>query len=245
MELPHRAVQLAKRLEKGGQRSVRVRHVRYRAHLQGWGAGWGRLGCRWSSPHTCTAAPAAPLGLRGGAALQEAATQPGSFTLRSSPTHLAPQKPTPPLTHLPTPPAPTSRMECIESCGAPMSTVRTPRLADRMGPMVLPQGMSLRTANSAVGTPARRHTSLREGGGKGGNNGGASGAGALGRGGRAAYERLGQTEGRRWFITKACALLITVYLAGVVWDCIKVHLRSIKTHGRHNNTREGGHPRPP
>lgn len=41
-----------------------------------------------------------------------------------------------------------SLMECMESCGAPMSTTGTPRRAARMGPMVVPQGLSLRTITS-------------------------------------------------------------------------------------------------
>lgn len=41
-----------------------------------------------------------------------------------------------------------SLMECMESCGAPMSTTGIPRRADRMGPMVVPQGLSLRTITS-------------------------------------------------------------------------------------------------
>lgn len=44
-----------------------------------------------------------------------------------------------------------SLMECMESCGAPMSTTGIPRRADRMGPMVVPQGLSLRTITSCRG----------------------------------------------------------------------------------------------
>lgn len=41
-----------------------------------------------------------------------------------------------------------SLMECMESCGAPMSTTGTPRRAARMGPMVVPHGLSFRTITS-------------------------------------------------------------------------------------------------
>jgi hypothetical protein len=41
-----------------------------------------------------------------------------------------------------------SRMLCIDSCATPTSTVRQPSADARMGPMVLPQGMSFRTQNS-------------------------------------------------------------------------------------------------
>jgi len=58
-----------------------------------------------------------------------------------------------PCKHLPTPPEPTSRMECMASCGTPMSTVLTPRPEARMGPMVDPQAMSERTCKQqAVGS---------------------------------------------------------------------------------------------
>ena len=40
----------------------------------------------------------------------------------------------------------------MESCGTPTSTVRMPRLVARIGPIVLPQPMSLRTTKSCVGT---------------------------------------------------------------------------------------------
>ena len=53
-----------------------------------------------------------------------------------------------------------SRMECMESCAAPTSTVLHPRFAARMGPIVLPQAMSLRTLKSCVGIPCRLATSL-------------------------------------------------------------------------------------
>lgn len=45
-----------------------------------------------------------------------------------------------------------SRMECMASCGQPMSSTRSPRREARMGPMVVPQGVSLRTMNSCTGT---------------------------------------------------------------------------------------------
>ena len=54
-----------------------------------------------------------------------------------------------------------SLIECMDSWGAPTSTVRQPKFAARMGPMVLPQAMSLRTQNSWVGMPWRRATSLQ------------------------------------------------------------------------------------
>lgn len=41
---------------------------------------------------------------------------------------------------------PTSTHLCMESWGIPTSTVRIPNPAARMGPIVLPQPMSLRTA---------------------------------------------------------------------------------------------------
>ena len=41
-----------------------------------------------------------------------------------------------------------SRTLCIDSCGAPTSTVRIPVLVDRIGPMVLPHPRSERTTNS-------------------------------------------------------------------------------------------------
>ncbi|TNN37062.1 hypothetical protein EYF80_052776 [Liparis tanakae] len=65
-----------------------------------------------------------------------------------------------------------SRMECMESCGAPMSATGMPRRAARMGPMVVPQAVSLRTITSCgrkgarvhrrtcSGTPTRPATSL-------------------------------------------------------------------------------------
>ena len=53
-----------------------------------------------------------------------------------------------------------SRIECIDSCGAPTSTVRQPRLEARIGPMVEPHAMSLRTLNSWAGMPRRLPTSL-------------------------------------------------------------------------------------
>lgn len=44
-----------------------------------------------------------------------------------------------------------SLMECMESCGAPMSNTGIPRRADRMGPIVVPHGLSLRTITSCRG----------------------------------------------------------------------------------------------
>lgn len=41
-----------------------------------------------------------------------------------------------------------SLIECIESCGAPISSTGMPRREARMGPMVVPQGLSLRTITS-------------------------------------------------------------------------------------------------
>ena len=41
-----------------------------------------------------------------------------------------------------------SLMECMESWGAPTSRTGTPSRADRMGPMVVPHGLSLRTITS-------------------------------------------------------------------------------------------------
>ena len=41
-----------------------------------------------------------------------------------------------------------SLIECILSCGAPMSTVGIPSLADMIGPMVDPQGESFLTTKS-------------------------------------------------------------------------------------------------
>lgn len=41
-----------------------------------------------------------------------------------------------------------SLMECMASWGAPMSSTGIPRREDRMGPMVVPQGLSLRTITS-------------------------------------------------------------------------------------------------
>ena len=41
-----------------------------------------------------------------------------------------------------------SRTLCIDSCGAPTSSVRIPVLVDRIGPMVLPHPRSERTTNS-------------------------------------------------------------------------------------------------
>lgn len=49
-----------------------------------------------------------------------------------------------------------SLMECMESCGAPMSNTGTPRRAARIGPMVVPHGLSLRTITSCR---RRRETS--------------------------------------------------------------------------------------
>ena len=43
---------------------------------------------------------------------------------------------------------PISLMECMDNCGHPMSMVAIPRRADMMGPMVVPQGESLRTTKS-------------------------------------------------------------------------------------------------
>lgn len=45
-----------------------------------------------------------------------------------------------------------SRMECMASCGQPISSTRSPKREARMGPMVVPQGVSLRTMNSCNGT---------------------------------------------------------------------------------------------
>lgn len=44
-----------------------------------------------------------------------------------------------------------SLMECMESCGAPISSTGIPRRAARMGPMVVPHGLSLRTITSCRG----------------------------------------------------------------------------------------------
>ena len=43
-------------------------------------------------------------------------------------------------------------MECMLSWAGPMSTVRTPRFADIIGPMVDPQALSLRTTTSYTTT---------------------------------------------------------------------------------------------
>lgn len=54
------------------------------------------------------------------------------------------------------------RREPFFTCGAPTSTVRQPSPEARIGPMVDPHAMSLRTQNSCVGMPRRRATSLRQ-----------------------------------------------------------------------------------
>lgn len=51
-----------------------------------------------------------------------------------------------------------SRMECMESCGPPTSTTGMPSRAARMGPMVVPQGLSLRTITSCRGRSAAQRT---------------------------------------------------------------------------------------
>src|SRR5674476_1371477 len=47
-----------------------------------------------------------------------------------------------------------SRAECIDSIGAPKSTVVAPTSAAVIGPTVEPQGMSFRDTNCCTGTPA-------------------------------------------------------------------------------------------
>jgi len=54
-----------------------------------------------------------------------------------------------------------SRTECIESCGSPTSTARIPVAAEMIGPMVDPQGQSLRTTNSCGGGRAARRAISR------------------------------------------------------------------------------------
>eukprot|EP00983_Pelagomonas_calceolata_P071055 1151036-Pelagomonas_calceolata.AAC.1 len=50
-----------------------------------------------------------------------------------------------------------SRMECMANCGTPTSTVRHPSEEAKIGPIVLPQGMS---GCRAGGPPARKTTSI-------------------------------------------------------------------------------------
>ncbi len=55
-----------------------------------------------------------------------------------------------------------SRHECIESIGLPTSTVRTPRRAAVIGPIVEPQAMSLRVTNSWGSKPASLHRAAKK-----------------------------------------------------------------------------------
>ena len=54
-----------------------------------------------------------------------------------------------------------SRHECIDITGMPTSTVRSPRRADVIGPIVDPHAMSLRVTKCCSGTSARRQTEAK------------------------------------------------------------------------------------
>lgn len=58
-----------------------------------------------------------------------------------------------------------SRMECMESEGMPTSTVRIPVLAATMGPIVVPQGQSLRTTNSCKRSRSNHISTTSQGSG--------------------------------------------------------------------------------
>ena len=54
-----------------------------------------------------------------------------------------------------------SRQECMLSMGLPTSSVRMPMAAAEMGPMVLPQGMSLRDTKRCGEKPASRQAASK------------------------------------------------------------------------------------